>query len=234
MTLILISAFMHASWNLLARRTQSEMAFFKKMLTLIALVGLAGFVPSVIGGAISSSIDPIAWLFVTFSGMFCGLYFYSLARSYRLADFTTAYPLTRALPVLLVGFGDIFRGEPPSVVGWMGMLIVGLGCLLSPLYSFHAPSIRSYVTRANFFILLTALGTVGYTLIDKTASDFLQKGPATAAAYGYVFFLVTFVSYTGLAWRFKIKTEIVQSIGWLYPLLAACLCYGAYWLVLWA
>ena len=231
MILIFPSTFMHAGWNLLARKHRSEEVFFGRMLALIVLIGL---VPTIWSEVVTQSIPPKAWLCVMGSGFFCGLYFYFLARSYKVADFTTVYPLARALPVLLVGVGDILRGMSPTFTGWIGIFLVFLGCILSPAYSFRIPSIRSYLTKANLMILAAALGTVGYTLLDKIASEVIQQGPATAARYGYMFLAIAFVTYTVIFRLFRIRGESKDSIGWPIPLLAACLNFGSYWLVLWA
>ena len=231
MLLIFPSTFMHAGWNLLARKHRSEEIFFGRMLALTVLIGL---VPTVWSEIVTQSITPKVWLYVMGSGFFCGLYFYFLARSYKVADFTTVYPLARALPVLLVGAGDILRGIPPTFTGWIGIFLVFFGCILSPVHSFRAPSVRSYLTKANLMILTTALGTVGYTLLDKIASEVIQQGPATAARYGYVFFAIAFVTYTVTFRIFRIRGESKNPIGWPILLLAAFLNFGSYWLVLWA
>ncbi len=231
MILIFPSTFMHAGWNLLARKHRAEENFFGRMLALTAAIGL---VPTIWSEVVTQSITPKAWLCVVGSGFFCGLYFYFLARSYKVADFTTVYPLARALPVLLVGAGDILRGIPPTFTGWIGIFLVFLGCIFSPAYSFRIPSIRSYLTKANLMILATALGTVGYTLLDKIASEVIQQGPATAARYGYVFLAIAFVTYTVTLRLFRIRGESKNSSGWPILLLAACLNFGSYWLVLWA
>jgi len=83
-------------------------------------------------------------------------------------------------------------------------------------------------------ILATALSTVGYTLLDKMASEVIIQGPATAARYGYIFLAIAFVTYSVSFRIFKIKGEGKASIGWPVLLLAACFNFGAYWLVLWA
>ena len=231
MVLVFLSTFMHAGWNLLARKYRSEEVFFGRMLALTALIGL---VPTIWSEIAAQSITPKAWLCVLGSGFFCGLYFRFLARSYGSADFTTVYPLARALPVLLVGAGDVLRGMPPTFAGWIGLLLIFAGCILSPVYSFKVPSVRLYFTKANLMILATALCTVGYTLLDKIASEVIIQGPATAARYGYIFLAIAFVTYSVSFRIFKIKGEGKTSIGWPILLLAACFNFGAYWLVLWA
>ncbi len=96
--LIIISTFMHAAWNLSARRQRNERIFFRRMLGFVAF---AGFIPAALSEFSAGSISQKAWLCVIGSGIFCGSYFYFLARSYESSDFTVAYPVARALPVLL-------------------------------------------------------------------------------------------------------------------------------------
>lgn len=230
-TLVLCSTFMHAGWNLLARRQRSETAFFKRMLTVTALVG---FVPAVLSEMQARSLTPTAWACVVGSGCCCGAYYLFLARAYESSDFTVAYPVARALPVLFVGVGDVLRGRHLTPMGWLGMSLVACGCLFIPLHSFRDFAVRRYLNRTTLWMLLTAMGTVGYTLLDKVASEVVQQGPATAARYGYVFFLISGVSYAVFLKVFKAEKQNPNHVGWKLPALAACMNFGAYWLVLWA
>jgi drug/metabolite transporter (DMT)-like permease len=229
--LILISAFMHAGWNLLARYQRSEATFFSRMLIAVVVVG---FAPAMLSEALTHSLTPKAWVCVTGSGCFCGLYFFSLARAYGFSDFTTVYPVARAMPVFLVGVGDVLRGIHPTAIGWVGMLLVMSGCFLAPLYSFCDLRVRSYFNRGSLWMFLTAMGTVGYTLLDKIASEAVRQGPGTAARYGYIYFLMSFGAYAVLLRIFKVRGQDPDSVGWRLPFYAACLTFGAYWLVLWA
>jgi drug/metabolite transporter (DMT)-like permease len=229
--LILSSTVMHAGWNLLARYRRSEADFFSRMLTVVVLVG---FVPGILSEALTRSLNLTAWVCVLGSGCFCALYFFCLARAYACSDFTTVYPVARALPVLLVGMGDVARGVYPTGIGWMGMLLVIAGCFLAPLRSFRDFSARAYLNRTSLYMLVTAIGTVGYTLLDKIASEVVLQGPATAARYGYLYFLISFVAYRLLLWIFRSEGRELQMVGWRFPFYAAFLTFGAYWLILWA
>jgi drug/metabolite transporter (DMT)-like permease len=222
---------MHAGWNLLAHHQRKETVFFKRMLIIIALVGL---LPAALSEILTHSLPLKAWLCVAGSGFFCGMYFFYLARAYGSSDFTTVYPVARALPVFLVGVGDVFRGRYPTAIGWVGIILVILGCFLAPLYSLSDFRLGLYFKRASLWMLFAAIGTAGYTVIDKIASEIVLQGPATAARYGYIFFLISFMTYTICLRKGKAENQHSNSIGWTFPFFAACLNFGAYWLVLWA
>ncbi|MCC6446683.1 MAG: EamA family transporter [Armatimonadetes bacterium] len=229
--LVLCSTVMHAGWNLLARRERAESAFFNRMLLAVAVGGL---VPMVISEGMARSFGLRVWGCLAGSGICCGLYYLYLARAYASSDFTIVYPLARALPVILVGLGDVMRGRYPTVWGWGGMAMVVGGCLLVPLRSFRDFSVQRYLNRTGLWVALTALGTFGYTLFDKMAAEVVRQGPWTAARYGYFFFLVSYAAYI-LFLRPSLKeTFSGNSVGWLLPVLAGLLNFGAYWLILWA
>jgi drug/metabolite transporter (DMT)-like permease len=230
--LILLSAFMHAGWNLLARRQRSEAKFFWRMIAPVVVIGL---VPAAISELLTHSLTPTAWACVAGSGICCGVYYYCLARGYGSSDFTVVYPVARSLPVLLVAFGDVLRGRYPSTMGWMGMLLVTAGCLLVPLRSLRDLRARHYLNKATLWIVLTALTIVGYTLLDKMASETVQQGPATAARYCYVFFAFSWLVYTVLLRVLGThEHELSEPVGWRDPMIASVLNYFGYWLVLWA
>lgn len=237
LALVLLSTFMHAGWNLLARGERREGEFFLRMLVVSCGVGL---LPAVLSEWCTRSIPPMAWVCVAGSGVCCGVYYFFLARAYQSSDFTVVYPIARALPVLVVGAADMFRGRAPSPVGWAGMVFVVLGCALAPLHAFRDVSWRRYWNRTSLWMLLTALGTVGYTLLDKVASEAVLPGPGTAARYGYFFFLFSLLAYAAGRRIFRDTSENMVSgtrenpIGGMRTALAALLNFGAYWLVLWA
>ena len=131
------------------------------------------------------------------------------------------------------------------------MFLVAMGCVLSPLERFKEIAMNRYINRTSVWMVLTALGTVVYTVFDKFASEVVSPGPATAARYGYIFFVISGLSYIlFLFFLQKRESNVVVSetkqleqskkagkqaeeIGWWMPLIASVLNFGAYWLVLW-
>jgi drug/metabolite transporter (DMT)-like permease len=195
---------------------------------------IAGFLPAVISETMTRSLPAKAWLCLAASGICAGMYLYSLARAYGSADFTVVYPVARALPVLLVGLADVLRARFLTPAGWLGLVLVAAGCFLAPLHSFREFDVHRYLHRSIVWMLLAALGTVGYSLFDKIASEVVLAGPATAARYCYVFFSFSGLVFLGLQWIANKQRQEKISLAWKWPAVGACCFFGSYWLILWA
>ena len=229
--LVLASTFMHAGWNLLSTYERSERIFYKRMLIAVIAIGL---VPAVVSEIATRSITPLAWLCLVGSGIFAAGYLFGLARGYEMTDFTVVYPLVRALPVIFVAIADVLRGRTLTQWGWVGILFVSFGCLLVPLKSFTDIHLKNYFNRASVWVLLAAMGSVGYTLLDKYAAEVVQQGADTAARYGYFYYLLSFPPYLFFMRTFS-KGEVKKpTAGWKLAIIAGFLGFAAYWLILWA
>lgn len=229
--IVLISTFMHAGWNLLARFNHAERAFYYKMLVLTLF---AGFIPAVWSEIKTGSMTPLAWWCVFGSGICAALYLFFLARAYETSDFTIVYPVARALPVIFVALIDVARGRQLTVFGWLGIILVASGVILVPQSSFRDIRFRNYMTKASLWMFLAALGTVGYTFLDKIAAETVQQGPDTAARYGYFYFAISFFPYVGFMKLSKDEEKRDNPKDWKLAIPAALFGFGAYWLILWA
>ncbi len=230
--LILISTLMHASWNLLGKNHESVHHFFQKLLRSILLIGL---LPMLIAEWRWPSLPVRALGCALGSGIFCGFYYFSLANAYRGGDFSIVYPMARAIPVVLVGFADMLLGRTPNAMGWLGMLFLVFGCLIVPLPSLRSFHWSHYRNRTQMWIWFTAFGTVGYTLLDKWASDAVPPGLLSASRYGYFLFATSALFYE-LLLRLSRRHRMgnLPLPGWKQPMLGAIFTFGAYGLVLWA
>ncbi len=230
--MVLLSAFIHASWNILARQSHAESRFIGSMLPSLAAIGL---IPALIGQCLTGAMHGRIWLIVLGSGLCCGLYFVALGRAYEASDFTVVYPVARSLPVLLVGLGDSLRGNVPSVAGWLGMIMVVVGCILTPLRSRRDLKLGRYFNRAGLWIVITALGTVGYSLLDKRGAELLARGPEHAAVYTYFFYFFALVGYelfVRVLGRPAVAAPTADTPKWM-PAAAGLMTAVAYWLVVW-
>jgi len=229
--LVLISTFLHAGWNLLARRERKEHAFILRMLAALCVIAA---VPAALGFLSIGSLPARALWCALLSGAFCGLYYLGLARAYASGEFSVVYPVARALPVLLIGCADIVRGRVPTLPGWAGLLMVTAACAVIPIPSLGRISLRHYFNRTNGWALLAALMTVGYTITDKYAAEAVHDSVAYALVYGYLFFLVATVAFALCLRQLGGAEADARQVGWRLPALAGAFCFGAYSMVLWA
>lgn len=229
--LVLVSTFFHAGWNLLARYAGSEDIFYKRMLIITMI---AGFLPAVISEIRTGSMTPLAWACVVGSGTCAAFYLYGLARAFAASDFTIVYPVARALPVVFIALVDVLRGRYLTPLGWAGIGLVVIGSVLVPQQRFGDFRIRNYMNIAVLWMVVAALGTIGYTLLDNLAAEVVQSGPATAARYAYFYFSISFFPYVLLMRSVKPSPEARKDHGWILPGIGALLAFGAYWLILWA
>ena len=104
----------------------------------------------------------------------------ALLRAYGLLGFGTAYPVVRALSVMLVTpAATLFSGELLSVYGLLGIgLIVASLFLLAAGNRGHAAVPRS----ALFWMALAGLATAGYVLCDAQG----VRRAGSPLAYGFV------------------------------------------------
>jgi drug/metabolite transporter (DMT)-like permease len=229
--IVLISTFMHAGWNLLARQQRGRDIF----LPLLLFVSGLGLLPVLLAEGINDPILPAVWLHLLVTGLFQAIYYLGLLQGYKNGDFTVVYPVARALPVLVLAIADGLSGRPPSLWGWLGMVLISLGCLLIPLQSWRDFAWSRYGNTMMAWVLLAASGTVGYTLVDRAAAELMRQGWDTAVRYAIFEFTTTFLFYWLALKLLRYPTwQLPERTIWLRAMLAGLFMFSAYALVLWA
>lgn len=229
--IVFFSAGLHASWNLVAHARRTDSAFFLRALLVTCMVGLG---PALYAQFRLGPFSLPVWGLLMAAGFFEGLYLLGLAMGYSLGEFSTVYPVARALPVLLLAGIDSLRGHTPTALGWAGILAVTLGCLLLALVSMRQGREPANFRRTLFWIGVVALATTGYTTADKLALEQLPTGLASALHYGIWQSLCTLPFLVVNLWL-VVKPQINwQDWGqWRLAGAAALFIAGAYWLILW-
>lgn len=172
--LVLISACLHAGWNLISKHTAPSQAFFM-LSTLFGVLLLSPWL----------GLNPVAlpawqhpfWLGLILSGFFQAIYLSGLAWAYQHGDLSVTYPLARALPVALVPLCYSLIGETSLLTysHYLALAMIIVGALLLPLNRLRDWHWRAYWQAEIFFVVLAAIGTTGYSLVDAYGIGILKQ-----------------------------------------------------------
>lgn len=123
LALVFGSAFVHATWNLLAKRAAGGVEFVW-LVSVVALVGYAPVLAVYLWLERPEFTLQHAWLALV-SALVHVCYFVSLQRGYRAGDLSLVYPLARGSgPALATALAVIFLGERPGAQALLGTLLV--------------------------------------------------------------------------------------------------------------
>ncbi len=174
--LVLAAAGMHATWNLLAKRSNAGPEF----------VWLVGATATVVYAA------PLVVLFVIDTPSFAGLvplflagtvllhlgYYLTLQRGYQAGDLSLVYPLARGTgPVLAMVGAVLILDERPSLLAVGGAGLIAVAVLALAADSGRSRGERATPVPAVMFALLTGLFIASYSLWDKYAVSTLEINP---------------------------------------------------------
>ena len=174
--LIVISAVMHALWNLLAKRAQSNSATLVFLFAVCESVFFFPIIIIVLQQLIAGNVSWLAIIFMVGSGLLHTLYFWLLSMGYRVGDLSIVYPVARGMGPLLATIGAILLfAERPEPIVFIGSLVIVGGVIIltgdprSLLNSKALPAIR--------FGVLTGFIVAAYTLWDAYAMNQVAIAP---------------------------------------------------------
>jgi drug/metabolite transporter (DMT)-like permease len=164
--LVLASAFVHASWNFLLKKSGGGAG----LITAASVLSLAAYAPIVLGalwlqGGYPFRVEHLA--IMAGSGLIHTAYFLFLDRAYRSGgDLSIVYPLARATgPLLTIGVAILLLGERPGPAALAGAVLIGVSALVltgNP-FAWH----RGEARQAVGFALATGCMIAAYTVWDK-------------------------------------------------------------------
>jgi drug/metabolite transporter (DMT)-like permease len=167
LALVLFSAFIHASWNFLLKKSGGGAG----LITAATLASLVAYMPLAAGLAWYSGyrVQPIHLALMLASGMIHTAYFLLLDRAYRSGgDLSIVYPLARSTgPLLTVVVAVLVLGERPGAIAIGGAILIGASALMlagNP-FAWH----KSEARHAVGFALLTGCVIAAYTIFDKAS-----------------------------------------------------------------
>ena len=166
--LIITSATLHATWNLLTKKSRATVAFY----STVILVAMLFWVHTQLWTPVRLRNMPLDfWLITAGSVLSDVIYCCGLCLAYRTMEMSSAYPIMRSVPLLLTaGITSLFGiGSELTGLAILGMVIVFAGCIITPLGKFSDFRLSYYLDRKMLFLLLVACGTTGYTVFDSLA-----------------------------------------------------------------
>ncbi len=196
--LVLLSAILHATWNLLAKRAQGGASF----IWLYDVLSLVLYAPLVLVYILltRAHLSTQMVIFILVSGLLELAYLLVLQRGYRVGDLSLVYPLARGTgPLLTTVIAVLVLGERPTPLA-----LLGTGCVVSGVmliaWNSRGPKERNF-RLALLYGVLTGCCIAAYTLWDKEAVSAGHLAPLVLY-YGTVCLRVPLLtSYALQHWR---------------------------------
>lgn len=125
--LVLLSSFLHASWNLLAKTISGGVPFVWLIAVVMSLVLLPFSVAWIWCFGFNCSVANLGALFIA-SALHL-VYFVALQKGYEAADLSVVYPLSRGSGPVFAAMGAVlFLGEQVTLIdaGALGLVVLGV------------------------------------------------------------------------------------------------------------
>ena len=173
--LILLSAFLHATWNLLMKRSDNQEAFAWG----IVVSGSVMFVPLGIILFLLFPIEPVGLLYVLVSTGFQSFYFVMLSRAYSRGDLSLVYPVARGISPMLVPLLAVpLLGEEIALLAVPGFVLIVVGIYVVSWWGRFQQILsrpRMLVQdRGVCYAVLAGVAIAGYSLVDKRGVEHVQ------------------------------------------------------------
>lgn len=164
--LVVVAAFCHAAWNLLAKKVCGGTAFIWIFASLSAVV----YFPLALWIVVVEKplFSPIHLALIAGSAALHSVYFILLDKGYRFGDLSVIYPLARGTgPLLSVLTAIFFLEEHPTPLALAGAAFIGIGILVITGNPFSQKATSAQ--KSIIYALFCGAAIAGYTVVDKIA-----------------------------------------------------------------
>jgi drug/metabolite transporter (DMT)-like permease len=223
LAVVLLGAFLHASWNALVHGSREKLLDTVLILCGAALISLA-LLPAL------GLPDPasLPWLFVSLAIHMA--YFTLVIQSYRGGELSIVYPLMRGSAPALSALGTVFfLHESPPAWGWAGVGLVSGGVILLAALAWSREGSHRH---ALWLALANAVVIAAYTVVDARG----VRLSGNAFAYTACLFVLTalLMVAAGLLIRGLPAMGGHMRQYWRRGLLGGFCTFASYGLALWA
>ena len=185
---VLFGALLHASWNVMVKRSGDALAD----LALLTMGASLLVLPALFFLPLPATA---MWPYLLASNVIHIGYYATLAATYRHADLSVGYPVMRgSAPLLVALFGAIVLREVPHTNVWVGVALIS-GGVVSLAF---AQGVRAGAGRAIAFALTNATMIATYTLVDAAGA---RAGDTTLSYVLWMFFLEGLPFALFMLWR---------------------------------
>ena len=228
MLLLVTAAFLHAGWNLVAKRVAGGAAFtwLFSVLSALLLFPFAILATWGQGCFTGTALIPLA----AASALFETGYFLFLQKGYRAGDMSVVYPLARGTgPLLATLMAILILGESPSILNLVGtgLVVAGILWIAGGIHFFRDSGSRA----APLLGVATGACIAAYSTVDRMAVGVAGFPPT-------LFFLSVIVIQVFLLTPLALKDREGISFQWrrnrMSALTIAALAVTAYLAVLYA
>ena len=222
LSLVLFSAFMHASWNLFLKKSPDRLVTMATLHLVSGVIGMAA-VPFLPIPQLES------WPYLFASVILHLGYQLFLVKAYIYGDLGQVYPIARGTSPLLLGFVSVFwLGEELSIkmMFAIGLITLGIFSLM-----FRGKIFFSHTLRPVYYALATGSFIAAYTLADGLGVRF------SGNAASYVLWLMALECWPLLTITlFLRKGAVLSSLqqNWKFAVPGGILSISAYGIVVWA
>jgi drug/metabolite transporter (DMT)-like permease len=172
--LVFVAAFIHATWNLLAKRSSGGVAFVFLANVFAVLIYAPLVIPVLL--VQQTQFDSTALIFIVGSAVIHIFYFLVLQRGYQVGDLSLVYPLARGTGPMLSSLVAIaLLGERPTPLA-----VMGIACIIGGVFVLTGDPLklwRSNSRTAVFYGVLTGALIATYTIWDKVAVSQFSISP---------------------------------------------------------
>jgi drug/metabolite transporter (DMT)-like permease len=169
---IAVSAFLHATWNVIAKVSRNMVA----LMWWATVLGTFGYGVWLLA-AWSIYLDAHSWLPFIVSAIAETGYFVTLVRGYSQGELSLVYPISRgSAPIFSAIWGILLLGEQLPWSGYLGILFMVVGVYVASVPENHS-GVKSRVSaivsplrnRAAAWALASAVFISIYSVTDKVA-----------------------------------------------------------------
>ena len=215
----LLSAVLHAGWNAAVKANAKPAEIMTAQMVLSALIGVPGFLWTGLPAQ-------AAWIWIAGSTALNLVTVTALLRAYELIGFGTAYPVVRALSVLLVvPLAAAVTGEHLSTFGLLGIGLIVASLLLLAF----AGSPHGKIPRAGFlWIAVAGISAAAYVMCDAQG----VRRAGSPLAYGFMVSITNALAMSAFRGALARPLQMVREHA-LAALPIAIASTASYLLILW-